>query len=102
MSYCVILAFRGRSILDLASRKQEIIYDQYGIRQKRLLKIALKKGVGRIPKKTEYDKNLQPDYNTYHSFSWALWFSLSIWTVSVTVYYKMLLQTIQKDQDFSG
>jgi hypothetical protein len=70
--YAVILAFGGRSILDLASPKQEVIYYQYRIRQKRLLKIALKKGVGRIPKKKGYDKNLQPDYSTHHSFSWPL------------------------------
>jgi hypothetical protein len=58
ISDAVILPFRGRSIIGLASRKQEVIYDQYGIRQERLLKVALKKEVGRIPKKAEYDKNL--------------------------------------------
>lgn len=37
---------------DLSSAKQEIIQDQYGIRQKSLFKITLEKRVGRITNTT--------------------------------------------------
>jgi len=77
MSEVTISVFGRCSRLDLASCKQEIIYDQYGIRQKRLLKITLEKGVARIAKQRKYYKKMQPGYRTHHMFSRLPWFS---WT----------------------
>jgi hypothetical protein len=64
-----IFSFSWGPFLHLPAGKDKIIQDQYGIRQEGLLKITLKKPIGRIGDTTQDKQDLYPSHNAYHRIS---------------------------------